>query len=383
MTSKILHILLLLCIATLPLSAQEEYADTVFHDNVDRTADDFIIASVVVASPGEEVYSAVGHACLRLQCPQFALDYIFSNEAEDAAHNVLRFFAGKLMMGTRAIETGEYVNQYKEEGRGVKEYILNLPPTIKQRLWQQMDERVQQPDFPYDYMNQGCAVSVLSWLDYVIDTDSIQYGAWGKKYYSNRKSIVGDQVDNPWVHAFLPIFIAGEGDNPDVHVLSKVMTPSDLVEVVCQAQAYGKPLANPNPHTLLAPTATIHYTWFTPLLAAILLLIFSAVNLKLHTWVLRIPTLLIATLIGLFVCYLVFISDLTCTEWNWLIIPFCPLPLLLWKWRRLWALPYSTLILIWCIGILLYPHQLVDLSHVILALAVGMVYWEVGRVSHS
>lgn len=378
MTSKILHILLLLCVAALPLSAQEN------PDSLAALDDNFVIASVVIATPGEEVHSAVGHACLRLQCPVHQLDYIFSFEAEDAPSQLLRFFAGDLKMGVRAVPTKEYVSQYVDEGRGVNEYTLNLPIAVKQRLWQQMDERLTQPNQPYDYMNHGCAKSVLSWIEYAIDTDSLQYAPWGEKYNKTRKELAADSITNPWGHVLLSTFIAGEANDPDVSYQAKVMIPSDLLEVLCQAQAYGKPLVpNPTPIVLLPQTSEPQYTWFTPLLAAILLLLLSAVNLKLHTWVLRIPTLLIATLIGLFVSYLVFISDLTCTEWNWLIIPFCPLPLLLWKWRRLWALPYSALILLWCIGILLYPHQLVDLSLVVLSLAVGMVYWEVGRVSHS
>ena len=68
-------------------------------------AEDFVTASICVASPGEEMYSALGHACLRLQCPSADLDYVYSYEAEDATEEVLRFFAGKLKMLVLAVPT--------------------------------------------------------------------------------------------------------------------------------------------------------------------------------------------------------------------------------------------------------------------------------------
>ena len=76
--------------------------DTVFNDHVDRTAEDFVIASLLVADPGTVMYSVLGHACIRLQCPTFGMDYCFSYES-DVSQKVLSFLAGKLMMGLPAV----------------------------------------------------------------------------------------------------------------------------------------------------------------------------------------------------------------------------------------------------------------------------------------
>ena len=79
----ILLVLLLSLIGTFSVSAQivdaqGQYVDTVFNDNVDRTAEDFVTVSLMIADPGVEFYTVLGHACLRLQCPTFALDYCYS-----------------------------------------------------------------------------------------------------------------------------------------------------------------------------------------------------------------------------------------------------------------------------------------------------------------
>ena len=58
----VLRRLLLLLTALLPVGVFAQ-TDTV---DVKQPAEDFVTASVCVASPGEEIYSALGHACLRL-----------------------------------------------------------------------------------------------------------------------------------------------------------------------------------------------------------------------------------------------------------------------------------------------------------------------------
>ena len=63
---------LLLLLMWLPLCSYAQ-GDTAI---VQQPAEDFVIASVCVASPGDDVYSALGHACLRMQCPTYGLDYI-------------------------------------------------------------------------------------------------------------------------------------------------------------------------------------------------------------------------------------------------------------------------------------------------------------------
>lgn len=341
-------------------------------------AEDFVQASVVVAGRGEEIYSALGHACLRLQCPQYDLDYIYSYEAEDVAHNVLSFFAGKLKMGVRAVPTEDYLSQYKPEGRGVKEYVLNLPLEVKQRLWQQMDQRLELPSIPYDFMNHGCAVSTLGWLIDAVGMENIEFAPWPDKYDKKaRKELASDSILAKWSCAFISTFTAAEANSMDYPNEEKVVVPGDLVEVMQGMKVYGSPLLNDQPIILLEQTRDIHYSWFKPYMLALILLFLALCNLKLYWKAFRYMFLSINLLIGLFVFYLVVVSSLPCNSWNWLIIPFNPLPLLLWRWRRLWALPYAVICVVWSLGMLLYPLQMVDYAHIWLAVVMAVTSYEI------
>jgi len=370
---KVLRRLLLLLTVLLPVGVFAQ-TDTV---DVKQPAEDFVTASVCVASPGEEIYSALGHACLRLQCPTYGLDYVYSYESEDASHKVLDFFAGRLKMAVRAVPTSEYVAQYAPEGRGVTEYVLRLPIRVKQRLWQQMDARLQYTPVPYDYMNRSCAVSVLDWLEEAIGKDSLEYAPWPEKYGRSRKEIGGDSIVNEWNHIFVCTFVTGEANDVHVDNRRKVIIPSELVEVLQGAQAFGTPLMEDGCNVLQPTTKTVGPAKVTPLMLSLVVLLLSLVNLRLHKTWLRAVVLIPCLLLGLFVLYLVALSDLPCTQWNWLVIPFCPLPFLFWKWRRLWTLPFAAVCVAWIVGLLLYPHQVVDSAHLVLAAAMAVCNIEI------
>lgn len=363
----------ILLLMLLPLYAYAQ-ADSLV---IQQPEEDFVIASVCVASPGESLYSALGHACIRLQCPTYGLDYIYSYEAEDVSHNVLRFFAGKLKMAVRAVPTEEYVAQYISEGRGVREYVLNLPIRVKQRLWEQMDRRLEYTPIPYDYMNHGCAVSVLGWLEEAIGKDSLVYAPWPEKYNRSRKEMGGDSIINEWNHIYVCTFVTGEANSLDIENTRKVIVPAEMIEVLQDAKAFDAPLLTGECNVLLQPVRSVMPSRFPPLYVSLVILAVALINLWLRNVWLRGVVLTPCLLIGTFVLYLVLFSDLPCTQWNWFVIPFCPLPFVFWKWRRWWTLPFAVVCLVWVIGMLVYPHQIVDNAHLVLATAMAVCNVEI------
>ena len=110
----------------------------------DRLAEDFVTVSLVVCEPYEVLYSSLGHAALHLQCPTYDLDYIFTYESEGVRGKVFRFLLNDLNMGMMSLSMNDYLQPFYEEGRGVKEYRLNLPPEVESVLWRMCDERVGQ-----------------------------------------------------------------------------------------------------------------------------------------------------------------------------------------------------------------------------------------------
>lgn len=350
-----------------------------FNDTIDRTADDFVTVSLVVADPGEVLYSTLGHAALHLQCPTFNLDYIFTYESENVREKIWTFLKGNLKMGMFALTPEEFLDSYRLDGRGVKEYTLNLSPEQKQNLWRVMDNHVLEgANLPYDYFHRGCAKSVVQVIHEAIGKRAIHYAPWSDKYTKHTTRELGCIFVpiSSW-ERFILFFLVGSEFDKSYPCEQKLIVPTDLVEVWQDATLdNGKPVLDRKERVLMETPNTIHGTWCTPLLVSVLLCILALLSL-LTVWfsnrtiriageVIDYSLLTLYTLIGAGMTYLILFSGLPCTNWNWLIIPFNILPVLGWHWRRYWALPYAIVCAVWVIGMLAWPHWIVDWPHIIL-----------------
>ncbi len=383
------HILLFLLafiLAIFPTKAQKQGQPP------ENPAEDFVRASVVVASPGEAIYSALGHSTIRLECPDLNLDYIFSEESENEYDALWRFVQGKLGVGVRAVPTPKYLNTYREEQRSVYAYELNLPIRIKQRLWQQMDWRLQQPDERYDIVHTSCAVSLMQWLMDAVDADSLRFAPWPDDYAKSPREIGGDSIKNRWVHLLCCTVAGGDTYDKDVSPTLKIFHPMELVRVLQNCKAYGRPMLSSKQEVLmsyppkdLVDTDRSKWTYWLkqPECPSTILLLLALVGTFLDwrrrrkenqargplVWALISPALLVFALAGIFMTYLTFFSDMPCTEWNWLIIPFNVLPLLLWHWREKWAVPFAAVCVLWCLAVTIPKYGMVDPTHLLLALS--------------
>lgn len=379
LNSRTIYILLLCFIPVLCWSQETE---SEFNDSIDRNDPDFVTASLMIADPGGVLYSCLGHACLRLECPTFGLDYIFSYESEDVKEKVFTFLSGNLKMGMFAIPLQEYLDEYIKEQRGVRQYRLNLPIDVKRDLWQILDEKCAEgANLPYDYLVRGCAQSTFNVLLQALDTTKVEWGAWSDKYNQTRREIASSYLTPyPWSLTFLHALVGDEIDK-DCSNFEKVIVPNDLLEFLQNAKINGTPIISEAPKPLVPSTKeTKTDSWFTPLILSLFLLLLSLISFFIKKPYIDLILLAIQTLIGLFLTYLVVFSTLPCTEWNWLLIPFNPLPLFFWKWRKHWALLFALILVTWEAVMLLSSHQLTDSAYIVFTFALILMYLKQSRV---
>ena len=354
--------------------AQEQEIDSVQRAELWKKPD-FVRAYLVVAEPGGALYSIFGHACFHMVCPAYELDYFFSYESEGAANKVWSFLSGNLKMGMVGMYAEEYMADFDKEGRGVKEYELNLPIDVKRELWRVLDEKVAEGmDLSYDFESRGCAYACVMMLNEALGDTKIEYGTWSPRFNRTRREMCNDfgKVDYPWNMMFIMALVGTDVDKmltPE----EKLIIPTELVEVWQNAKVNGEYLLSREAHVLKPSTRHHRATWFTPMKVALLLLLLAIV-----AWFVAFPyidwlILAIVTLMGCAMTYLVVVSTLPCTSWNWLIIPFNILPAICWKWRNYWATPYAVMTGIWIACMIASPHQLIDPSMAVVALAFMLI----------
>lgn len=384
-TLKVLLVAVLLSAMTsVPAAAQKpgDAADGNSSERVVQAADsdvdeDFVTASLLISDPDDVLYSRLGHAALHMQCPQHGLDYVFTYEAEDIKEHPFAFLAGKLKMGMSAIDPEEYVDEHMRLGRGLWEYKLNLPVECKRELWRALDNHLMEGmNLKYDYLRCGCAHSSLMLLKEGLGGTRMEHAAWPEHFNgASRREITYHHIrEDKWTTFLLHFIVNGAIDDRSCSDEDKVIIPADLPVVLRNAVVDGRPVIDSEPKEIVPSGSPLKSGWLTPMFVAVLLLILTVSCALLKCRAMDYVLLAIQTVLGIVSVWLVFFSSLCCTEWSWLIIPFNPLPLVFWKWRRLWALPYAIVLVIWSGFMFFWPHLLTDNAYVMLAISLIISY---------
>ena len=378
---KLRRFLLLLTLSASIVCAGQEVStqDQMRQDSLAVTeSDDFVTASILVATPSDVLYSCAGHACIRMQCPHYDLDVVYSYEADSVTNKVLTFLSGGLSMGMTIVPTERMLAYYAGEGRGVTEYVINISLEKRKQLWQYLDGKVKEGvNLPYDYLNRGCALACLRAVRAAVLPDTLSFGKWDKKFIKKtRRTLLCNQIDAfPWNRFFLFTIVGTEADQPCA-VTDKVVVYPDLIDVLQKATLGGQPVLG-EANILVSQTANIEESgWLTPTLVAGMLLLLAFVSCLWMQRPLSLLLLFVQSAFGLLMTYLIVFSTLPVTNFSWLIIPFNPLPLMLWHWRKWWLRPFALICLLWVFAMLsqMENNPLVDYAHIILVLALAINY---------
>lgn len=365
-----------------PISSMAQDANSGFHDDIDRNAEDFVTVSLLVAEPYGTLYSGFGHCALRMQCPAYGLDEVYSYEGEDASDKFVRFFLGQLKMGMNTITIDEYLDSFREENRGVRAYRLNLQPVVKQNLWRILDGKIREGmELPYDYIARGCAITTSRFVREALYPSCIEYDEWREHNIRTiREAGSYNLQDAPW-SSWLLNTITGSGvDDRNVAPEDLIVLPEDLLNIWLKAKVDGRPLLDNHYEQLVPQGPAIQRPAVTPMIMAVLILVLALISFVLRTPYIDWGILVVQTFIGLAIIYLL-LSDVPNNEWNWLIIPFNPLPILLWRRRMKAYLVLGAINIAWLLGMLLYPTMLVYPANMVLAAAVTIVLMKYSKIN--
>lgn len=350
----------LLALLSIQLWAQKESTTDGGTIGTDTIQDpNYVRAYVLYSTPGPLIDETWGHSALRVVCAEKQFDQAYTSvPIGEISEQLGTFIAGHSQTQVSLISTQDYVNRYATQGRGVNAYELNLPLEVKLELWQQMEERMKQEPQQFDFVRKACAQTVFRWVISAIDPDSLKYGMWDPKFDNNIKELLKDGIPNPWVRMVMDGVMGGETISTNLTHQDRVVKPYDLVEVLQRATAYSQPLLSLEPEVLLVQTRpeieTTDDSVPTYWMLAWLLLMMTTLFWP-NRWVLYFGWG-IQFIMGLFFTYLVLGSDMPGTEWNWLLLPLNPLPVLCWRWRRHWSFLFGMGCLLWIASLMLSDH---------------------------
>ncbi len=309
----------------------------------------FVTASLLVIEPGPKTVSAMGHSAIRLECPVHNLDYCFTLE-NNPEYSTLSFILGKTPAHDIAVPTNEFLEEFVAEKRRVMQYELNLTLHEKQELWRAADiEFTNEGNRLFNYSYNGtdnCTSICLELIEQALIDETIvvdnmptiltkNNGTYFR--YMSRRS--------PWVQ-FLLITLGGTACDETWDMRNR-MAPEVIVPLFEHSHFEGqqgqRPMLKGEGKELVPGGVEIIPNPITPVwVFGGLLIIAILISLLQHFHVgnklvrlfdigLFIFQLLIALLLLTTSSY----GSIVGTHWNWYIIPFNPLPLIIWLiWRK-------------------------------------------------
>lgn len=296
-----------------------------------------IRVSLLDVAPGPAVYAAAGHAALRLECPSAGLDYVFSYEMTLGLDQLAKFALGKANGGYLAAPTADYLAQYAEEQRTVAERQVNLTPRQKQALWQWLDsEIVKQMPYRYDYAHNMCSTMAIAAIEHTLGGERIDWGTLPQEVTATSRSAMRFGMRHaPWARLFWDTILGTEGDRiptPKENMCPELLELSLRQARIITADGEARPFFVGSAAVFRQGTEK-PACWFTPwvcfaLVLAVALLL-SLLPTSRWVWLVRLAYDLLlfgsTGLLGLMLIWMICFSQLVGTDWNWLILPFCPL----------------------------------------------------------
>ena len=340
-------------------------------------SDDFVKASILVATPSNVLYSCAGHTGIRMQCPHYDLDVVYTYESESVMSHMLTFLMGGLKMGMTSVPTEKMLSGYGSVGRGITEYPLNIPLDKRKILWHYLDGKVAEGmSHSMGSIEKGCAFSTLRAIQTAILPDTLSFGKWDEKFFKkSRRTLLGDRISGfPWNRFVIFSFASTEMDQPCT-VINKLLIPADVIDVLSKTKLNGQLLLGPAKIIVPQTVVSKEKIWLTPMMIACFLLLLAVVSCFGLQRTISYIFLALQSAGGFLMVSVLFFSTLPCTGFSWLLIPFNPLPLLLWYWRRWWLLPFGLVCCVWSIVMLAHKENpLVDPAHIVLVFSLAVNY---------
>ena len=179
--------------------------------------------SVVTCGTGNESYSLFGHTAIRIDDAYNNIDIVYNYGAFDfnTPNFVLKFMKGNLQYFAVAHSYADFINEYTYEKRSVYEQELNIPSTLKQQLFDNLNISLASGEshYTYKFIDKNCTSMVVNIINKTLDSAvivkkadthityrTILYPYFDNHFYEKLGTsiIFGKKVDGLGTQIFLP-----------------------------------------------------------------------------------------------------------------------------------------------------------------------------------
>ncbi|SFZ92914.1 protein of unknown function [Flaviramulus basaltis] len=158
--------------------------------------------SVLTIGPGESLNDSFGHSAFRIKDPSLGIDitYGYGEYDFDAPNFYLKFAQGKLNYLISKTDFYKFYQAYVYYNRTIKEQVLNLSQTEKQKLYDYLinNYKPENRRYLYDFFFDNCATKIKDVANLAVNNSIIFNNPNNYKEASFRTLIQNNLNKNSW-----------------------------------------------------------------------------------------------------------------------------------------------------------------------------------------
>lgn len=314
---------------------------------------DSVEISLLTCSPGKEVWAQYGHTAIRYYNRQSGEDLAinYGTFSQDQPYFIPRFILGLTDYSMGIEPMALFLAQYRYEGRGITEQVLDISPADKQTIYKALLENMKPENvvYRYNFFYDNCTTRARDMLINHLHGKVVYPAADGAATF--RSMIHEWNHEDEWAQFGEDLLLGVKADRKTTKAEQQFL-PDNLRCDFGRATYNGKPLIKET-HTLLIPQQKTTKTDipFSPLSAALLFVLVCVAMMTLsdrrrQTYRSWDATLMLASGVPGIVLFTMLFSQHPCVRQNAILLFFNPLPLFFFHnairkrsetWWKLWS----------------------------------------------
>jgi hypothetical protein len=320
--------------------------------------------SIFTCDRGSELYSTFGHTALRIKDSANALDVVYNYGYFDFSTEnfYFKFVKGDLQYFMKVTSYDDFVFDYQTERREVIEQTLNLPLAKKQELFDALNKSLLSDEkfYTYKFIDRNCTTMILNKINGLygkteiqkVDDKTISYRTLLYPYFENYF----------WYKLGINIVFGAKTDQN----AEKLFLPIELLHSLDKASFDGNPLVSNKQTIIQGETIQPEFSFFNSiyLICSILLIILISNSKAIFK-----SYLFISGILGLLLCLIGLYSEHQELLWNYNVLLFNPLFLLIPFVKNTFLkklnITLLALLLVYSIIMITKPHLMIMLPFIV------------------
>lgn len=174
--------------------------------------------SIITVGSGKNLYDKFGHSAFRVQDESNGIDWAYNYGTYDfnTPNFYSKFAQGKLNYNLSVAYFDAFYQNYVQENRWVKEQVLNLSYTEKNKLFQylQNNAKPENRSYLYDFFFDNCATKIRDVIVAVLGKKVEYNDSFVTEEYTFRELIQKNVKANTWGSLGMDVAIGAVVDKP-------------------------------------------------------------------------------------------------------------------------------------------------------------------------